>query len=275
MTDSQTPTKRTVDLSIDIRSSLEAVWAALSTGEGIANWFPPIASVTPGPGGSVTFSWGAGEEWTSPIAHWDPHARLGLVSELPDASGRMVPLAVDFHLSAKGGTVTVRLVHSGFDDSESWDDFIDGVSAGWAYFLVNLRLYLERHPGATRVLVSARPQCHATIEEGRAAVFGTDALDADADVTTLGVGQTCTLRIGDARRNARVVLTNLPRAIAFQIPELNDALLFVEREGVKPKHRVGLWLSLYGLDPQRVPALRTAFDAMGARLAARLNEETV
>ena len=34
-------TERTVDLSIDIDATLEEVWQALATGEGIARWFAP------------------------------------------------------------------------------------------------------------------------------------------------------------------------------------------------------------------------------------------
>jgi uncharacterized protein YndB with AHSA1/START domain len=265
--------ERKVDLSVDIRTSLEAAWQALATGEGLANWFPPTASVTPGPGGTMTFSWGPGEEWPAPIAHWEPHVRVGTVNDTPSADGRMVPLAVDFHLSAKGGAVTVRLVHSGFDESESWNDFIDGVTAGWAYFLFHLRFYLERHPDATRVMVRARPAGNATIEEGRAAVFGPGGLDADTDVATLSPGARCTLRLGETRFSAITAVTNLPRVIAFQLPELNDALLLVEREGLNRRHRVGLWLSLYGVDALRVSTLQAAFDALERHLAKSLSPE--
>jgi uncharacterized protein YndB with AHSA1/START domain len=261
--------ERKVDLSVDIRTSLDAAWRALATGEGIANWFPPSASVTPGPGGSITFSFGPGEEWTSPIAHWEPNVRLGTVSDMPTKDGRMVQLAVDYYLSAKGGTVTVRLVHSGFDDSGSWDDFIDGVTAGWTYFLFNLRFYLERHPGSTRVMVNARPMCEAGIDEGRAAVFGPGGLDADADVAALQPGSPCTLRLGETRFNAIVAVAKLPRVVAFQLPALNDALLLLEREGLKPRHRVGIWLSFYGDEAQRVAELQEAIAALGQHLARR------
>ena len=34
--------------------------------------------------------------------------------------------------------------------------------------------------------------------------------------------------------------------MAFVVPAWNDALLFVEREGLKNPHTLGVWLSLYG-----------------------------
>ena len=39
---------RALDLTIDIDATLEEVWQALTTGEGIARWFAPYAAVTPG-----------------------------------------------------------------------------------------------------------------------------------------------------------------------------------------------------------------------------------
>jgi hypothetical protein len=59
----------------------------------------------------------------------------------------------------------------------------------------------------------------------------------------------------------------LPRAIAFVVPDLNDALLFVEREGLKTDHRVGIWLSLYGVDRERVAALERWVTKLGQTLA--------
>ena len=53
----------------------------------------------------------------------------------------------------------VRLVQSGFGASEGWDDFFEGTEAGWTYFLYNLRLYLERHLGKVRHLISERIEC--------------------------------------------------------------------------------------------------------------------
>jgi hypothetical protein len=70
-------------------------------------------------------------------------------SEMPAQDGRMVRLAVGYYVEVQGGRVRVRLVHSGFDDS-SWDDYIDGLDAGWSFFLFNLKHALERHPGVDR-----------------------------------------------------------------------------------------------------------------------------
>ena len=46
MTDDQKRADRVIDLTIDIDATLEQVWQALTTGEGIARWFAPHAAVT-------------------------------------------------------------------------------------------------------------------------------------------------------------------------------------------------------------------------------------
>jgi uncharacterized protein YndB with AHSA1/START domain len=148
-------TDRGIDLTIDIDATLEEVWQALTTGEGIARWFGPYAAVTPGEGGSVSVGWSPHEMWETPITVWEPQRRMQTASEMPSKAGGMVRLAVDYYLEVQGGRVRVRLVHSGFDDS-SWDDYIDGLDAGWSFFLFNLKHALERHRGVDRVQQSAR-----------------------------------------------------------------------------------------------------------------------
>ena len=54
MTNDGKRTDRLIDLTVDIDATLEEVWQALTTGEGIARWFAPHAAVTPGEGGSVS-----------------------------------------------------------------------------------------------------------------------------------------------------------------------------------------------------------------------------
>ena len=49
-----------------------------------------------------------------------------------------------------------------------------------------------------------------------------------------------------------MAVRHAPRTIAFVVPAWNDALLFVEREGMKEAHQLGIWLSLYEL-PTRLP----------------------
>jgi hypothetical protein len=53
-----------------------------------------------------------------------------------------------------------------------------------------------------------------------------------------------------------VAVRRAPRTIAFVVPAWNDALLFVEREGLKEAHQLGVWLSLYGVPETTAAPLR-------------------
>jgi uncharacterized protein YndB with AHSA1/START domain len=253
---------RSIDLSIEITATVDEVWNAITTGEGLARWFAPIAEVEPGVGGSVGVGWEPGQVWRTPIVVWEPMARLGTAKEMPRAGGAPVRLAVDYHLDARaGGVVVVRLVHSGFGDGADWDDQIDGLTAGWTYFLFNLKHAIERHRGVPRRLVSAR--LTMTVPAGDPhPIFGPAMLDVRPPMPTLSQEQPCSLQVGGERFDARLAMARPPRACAFVIPALDDALLFVERESPKDTHTLGVWLSLYGVGEARATALQGALSGL-------------
>jgi hypothetical protein len=59
-----------------------------------------------------------------------------------------------------------------------------------------------------------------------------------------------------------VDIVNLPRTFSAVIPQLNDAVLFVELEG---GGRGGIWLSTYGLPAAQVSGLQPQLDRMDER----------
>jgi uncharacterized protein YndB with AHSA1/START domain len=186
VTDDSTRTDRLVDLTIDIGATLEDVWEALTTGEGIARWFAPHATVTPGDGGSVSVGWDANEMWTQPITVWQP-------------------LSARFRTTARAG---------------------------------------EDHP-----------------------VFGTNGLRVQPPVNGLRPGDACRLSLGGAEVEATVAVRHASRTIAFLVPAWHDALLFMEREGTKEAHQLGIWLSLYGVPENTAAPLRQGLAGLQAALA--------
>src|SRR5215213_7545006 len=220
---------RNLEITVDIDTTLEEAWKALASGEGIARWFAPFAAVEPGDNGSVSIGWDPKEMWTQPITVWEPLRRLQTASDMPAADGRVVRIAVDYFLEAREGGVRVRLVQSGFDDSGSWDDYIDGLEAGWGYFLFNLKHALERHRGVDRVQISARFRT-TEIANQEHPVFGAEGLQVTPPASGLRAGDRCSLILNGARVDATVALRHPPRAMAFVVPAWNDGLLFVERE---------------------------------------------
>jgi len=201
MTNDTKATGRQLDLTIDIDATLEEVWHALTTGEGIARWFGPYAAVTPGEGGSVSVGWDPKEMWDTPITVWEPLRHMQTASEMPSKDGRVVRLAVDYFLEAHDGRVRVRLVHSGFDDSDSWDGYIDGLDAGWTFFLFNLKHALERHRGVDRQQLSARFRTTARAGEDHP-VFGAKGLRVQPSVSALRPTDACRLSLGGVEVDA-------------------------------------------------------------------------
>ena len=255
MTNDRKLTDRVIDLTIDVDATLDEVWQALTTGEGIARWFAPHAAVTSGEGGSVSVGWDPKEMWAQAITVWEPLRRMQTTSEMPSADGRIVRLAVDYYLEAQGGRVRVRLVHSGFDDSGSWDDYIDGLDAGWTYFMFNLKHALERHRGVDRRQLSARFRTVASAGEEHPD-YGAKGLRVQPPVSGLPPGDGCHLSLGGVEVDATVAVRHRARTVAFVVPAWNDALLFVDREGMTETHHLGVWLSLYGVPETTAAPLR-------------------
>jgi uncharacterized protein YndB with AHSA1/START domain len=266
VTEDRKTTDRTVDLSIDIDATLEEVWQALTTGEGIARWFAPHAVVTPGEGGTLSIGWDPKEMWSTPITAWEPMHHMQTTSEMPSKDGGVVRLAVDYYLEAHGGRVRVRVVNSGFDDSGTWDDYIDGLDAGWAFFLFNLKHALERHRGVERQQLSVRFRTTAAVS-GEHPVYGARGLRVRPSVAGLKPADGCRLSLGGVEVDATVAVRKAPRTLAFVIPAWNDALLFVEREGKKETHQLGVWLSLYGVPEATAAPLRQGLADLQSALA--------
>jgi uncharacterized protein YndB with AHSA1/START domain len=236
--------ERTLDLHVDIDAPLEAAWKAISEGPGIANWFAPIAEVSaPGVGGVVTAGWSEEMMMTNTVVVSEPNKHVRWLDE-SGWMGEGTSLALDLHLSTENGKTRVRLVQSAFGASGGWDDLFDGIETGWAYFLQNLRIYLEKLQGRTRRMISDRIKAEMPRKE-----FWRRLL---SDAGGLVAGATGAVKTGDSievrfERPLRAVveLAVEAKGLALRIPELADALLFIEMEGKKDTFHVGYWFSVY------------------------------
>jgi uncharacterized protein YndB with AHSA1/START domain len=247
--------ERTLELHVDVDAPLEAAWKAITEGPGIANWFAPIAEVSaPGEGAIVKAGWSDEMMITSTVTAWEPQKHVRWLDE----SGWMGPgtsMALDYYLSTENGKTRVRLVQSAFGASEGWDDLFDGIKTGWTYFLHNLRVYLEKHQGRTRRMVNDRIEVdaprqkfwrHLLSDAGGLVVGGKGAVKA---------GDRIKVKLGDTATEAVVEVMIEGQGLGVRIPELADALLFVELEGKSDKFHVGYWLSVY--DEAQAKALDT------------------
>jgi len=241
--------ERKIEKQIEIEAPPEAVWKALTTGEGLTRWFPLEANVEPGVGGKITLSWGPEWQATSEITAWEPNHRI--------AWGTGKPVRMEVAIEARGGKTIVRLVQSSFSTGADWEkEFYDSTDYGWVFMLVNLRHYLERHSSAARGV--AWPRVKAEI--ARPAIY--DRLTSYGGIFADGAAKDlkeCTrysLRAstGDTW-SGEVKFVREPRGFCVTVEQLNDGLAWLTIEGAAPPHDVQLWFSTYGVAEARVKQL--------------------
>lgn len=256
---------RSIELSVQVNASAEAVWKALTDAEELSRWFPPEARVRPGVGGSIWLSWGGGVEGEAAIEVWEPNRHL--------RAGEPSGIVVDYFIEKAGSATVLRVVHSGFGADAAWDDAYEGAKLGWSYFLFNLRFYLERHAGEPRRMISVRQPMSVTREEAWRVLQGADGLALQPP--DAAVDQSYSINLGGRRWSGKVVLLNPARGFAGTIAELNDGLIFIELEPGGESWNCGVWLSVYGTVPQAAglqEALQSLMNELfspGARLASR------
>ena len=254
---------RSLELEQHVDATPDEVWEMLTTGEGLSRWFPVEARVTPGVDGTVWLSWGPGCEGEAPIHIWEPGSRFGWTEDHgQDAEGRPIKVAVDFHIVGRQGDTVVRLVQSGFDASADWDEMFDALKDGWSYFLFNLGHYFRHHRGKARGLAWKRAPTDLTRDEVWLRLVDAGLVDPVPAANGSGAsGSGGDASIGasvliDRDRPARAVSSRPGHHFAAVLPDLDQALFFVELEG----RHVGFWLSTYGVEPSEVARLQAALD---------------
>ena len=253
------PAGKTIDMTVEINADPEEVWKAISEAEGLERWFPLQAKVDQGIGGSMTWSWGPGCEGTSRIEQWEEGRKIRLVEGpgKPDAA----PVIIEFLIEGRGGKTILRLVNSGFDPGPDWAEYVDTVHSGWQYFLWNLKLYLERHKGTPRRMVWQRCKLSLPKADLWRRILASGGLAATAMPATEGAA--VTLWSGHAGVVKHLMA---PIHLAAHFPSLNDAALLIELEPGDSYH-LGIWLSLYGVEEDRVQEIESSLAVIVGSLA--------
>jgi uncharacterized protein YndB with AHSA1/START domain len=266
MTDDDKP-RRTLELVVDIAAPPEAVWKALTEASGISNWFPPEASTQGiGVGSTVTFAFSPEMTWSIHVSAWEPGQRVCWSSN--DMFGPGTRLLCDFFITAEGGTTRVRMVQSGFGDM-AWDDFFEGTENGWSVFFHILRVYLEKHVGKNRRVISTRfPSAlprEAAWEKLISPAAGLLARGVPA------VGNVVDVRLHDVTASGVVEIAKAGHTLAVRIPELDDSLLHVELETGTPNFHTGIYLSVW--DPETGQRIDTPARTALANLSTALSTQ--
>jgi uncharacterized protein YndB with AHSA1/START domain len=263
---------RGIDLDVTIDAPLDEVWKALATGEGLRRWFPFDARVDARPGGELWLSWGPGMEGAGPLAVCEPGRRIGWIEPRPAEDSEAVEIAVEFQLEARGGQTVVRVVHSGFGTSASWDGEVDSISRGWAVYLRGLKFSLERHRGLDRRLVYVTAAVDLPTEEVWARALSAAGLASGGAPAAVREGGRLELATADGDRLRGVVqVWNPPKDLAMTLEDWNDAHLWMEIAPAPRARAAKLTFSLYGVGEAAAAAferrLRTRWTALFADVA--------
>jgi uncharacterized protein YndB with AHSA1/START domain len=217
----------------------ERVWRALTDARELERWFPLLARVTPGEGGSMRMSWGAEFDEGMEIATWDPPRHLGTLWPWPKDRA----VITDYHIEAEGGGTRVRVVTSGFSMDPEWDAWVEGTNRGWAFELRSLKHYLERHDGEDRRALFLRRRVAAPSGDVWSRLVGEGAVPSRWDEEE---------RLDEAP----------PVQVAALLADPVGAMVRASVEpvhgpdGVDPDHvDATLWLSIWGEQAERVEAL--------------------
>ena len=131
---------------IKINASSERVYQALTTAEGIRNWWTRDAELDSRIGGTGEFRFSHGGTVVTKVRveALNPPVRVGwetISSFRPEWDGT----TITFDLRAEGSDTVLSFAHRGFEQA---GEIYALTTTGWGYYLVSLQQYLETGKGA-------------------------------------------------------------------------------------------------------------------------------
>jgi uncharacterized protein YndB with AHSA1/START domain len=127
-----------IAMQLAVEADADTVYAAVSTTEGIRNWFTTTATADGHVGGTHELAFpGVPERWRLTVTEAEPGKRLVLGGENGPWSGTTQTYEV---LPRPEGGVVLRFTHGGFP---AVDDAYRDFTYGWATKFVQLKQYAE------------------------------------------------------------------------------------------------------------------------------------
>jgi uncharacterized protein YndB with AHSA1/START domain len=194
------------ELRFELDASREQVWRALVDPKALLGWFASDARVTPEVGGEWYVAHGEFGQ-SSTIDELVPHERLATSHEGKGS---------EFVLEGRAGTTVLRVVQSGFGESE-----LESLERGWDGYVKTLQHYLGRHEDEPAESTYSYASGTTTVEEARAALL--DALPDGAEV-----------------------FDESARSIGARVPTLGDGICRASVEGGDGEVLVWVQLVAYG-----------------------------
>jgi uncharacterized protein YndB with AHSA1/START domain len=252
---------RRIEVEAEVPATPEQAWEAIATGPGITAWFMP-AEVEGRVGGSVVHRQEGFETSPGTVTAYDPPRRFAYEEESPLGDGG--PIATEFLVEARGGgSCVVRVVMSGFGDSDAWERAIESFTKGWKQVLGSLRLYLTHFRGEPVASVNAGAEAGSDAEEAWSGLTAALGLPAQPSV-----GERVAATAPDAPELAGRVEKYEERMLTLILDEPGRGLGFVGVGGPDKQVYV-VRAQLFGPDAESVAArAQEDWDAWFAQLPA-------
>lgn len=249
---------------IEIDAPPDAVWKAISTGEGLSRWYAEEARVDPRVGGEHWISWGEGQDLGNTNLAWEPGKRIRIGDPDHATATGYQAMVIDFEIESRGGKTILKLVQSGLPTGPEWDSMDDGTDLGWEMFLFALKFYLERQAGKSRRTIlryfgSEKP-AEATFD-GVRELLGIAAADLE-----VGKRYTATTQAGE-KISGEIVAVEPGHLLSATVDQLGDALVSLTVHGTQKGSYVNFIVGTFGLPEAQYAEAKTRWSALIAQAA--------
>jgi uncharacterized protein YndB with AHSA1/START domain len=135
-----------IERTVELAHPPAAVWAAITTAEGLAAWFGQEAAIDLRPGGEARLTWTEGPSVGLRVERVEDPTVFGFtwpVYNLPDDDPRRT--YVEFTLEPDGDGTRLTVIESGFAQlpDDVYGKAFDGNTDGWGKELGELAAYLD------------------------------------------------------------------------------------------------------------------------------------
>ena len=139
---------------IDIKSSPDQTYRALTTLEGLAGWWTQTTQGNPKPGGTIEFRFGPLGGFDRKVLELEPARHV--LWQVVDGPAEWIGTKIRFDLRRDGDFTAVMFAHQGWKEPV---EFMHHCSTKWATYLLSMKSLLESGRGAPHpddVHISAR-----------------------------------------------------------------------------------------------------------------------
>jgi uncharacterized protein YndB with AHSA1/START domain len=135
-----------IERTLELNHPPAAVWAALTTADGLSAWFGQQAAIELRPGGSASMKWDSGHVARMRVERVEEPTVFGFtwhIFGLPDDDPRRT--YVEFSLEPTDAGTRLTMVESGFAQlpEDAYRTAYDGNARGWVSELGELADYLD------------------------------------------------------------------------------------------------------------------------------------